>query len=225
MTLKERPTLTPFWVPCYSRSESHAMTHTRIVVRQRRTTSRASGRFGGPCFLGGTHSRTNCHNAVMSWRWLLFDYADPHLPLSFWRRIRISWRTLPVWKLPKELRRGRYWLGLALVPPAVLPMVALAAGLPPWMFFVLFMLFYWVWFSVAYGVCCRKEHFFRIRLEGFNCCANCGYWLRGLNENSTRCPECGSGQPEFPERPPSTSYLRQTRFRLAWLKDKLRKGE
>ncbi len=29
------------------------------------------------------------------------------------------------------------------------------------------------------------------RGQGFDVCAKCGYWLRGLGEDVKRCPECG----------------------------------
>lgn len=29
---------------------------------------------------------------------------------------------------------------------------------------------------------------------GYDVCVHCGYWLRGLDEDVKRCPECGSGR-------------------------------
>lgn len=161
----------------------------------------------------------------MSWRWLIFDYADPNLPLSFWQRMRASWRSLPIHKLPKELRRGRGLLVLATMPAGLIPILVLSAGVPAWNYFyflVPFLLIYWVWFSVAYGVCCRKEHYYRLRLQGFNCCGYCGYWLRGLEEKNSVCPECGHEQAALLESAGS-GFISQTRFRFAWLKDRFLK--
>jgi rubrerythrin len=43
-----------------------------------------------------------------------------------------------------------------------------------------------------YGITCRREHYHRIRLEGFDVCTRCGYWLRGLGDDVRQCPECGA---------------------------------
>lgn len=37
------------------------------------------------------------------------------------------------------------------------------------------------------------------RLHGYDVCANCGYWLRGLGEDIHRCPECGTSREKMPE--------------------------
>ncbi len=29
---------------------------------------------------------------------------------------------------------------------------------------------------------------------GYHVCVRCGYWLRGLDESITQCPECGTGR-------------------------------
>ena len=31
-----------------------------------------------------------------------------------------------------------------------------------------------------------------MRRRGFDLCTRCGYWLKGLGPDQTRCPECGA---------------------------------
>ena len=46
----------------------------------------------------------------------------------------------------------------------------------------------------------RNKRRFReaMRRRGFELCPECGYWLKGLGDDSTRCPECGSPRTEMP---------------------------
>ncbi len=37
-----------------------------------------------------------------------------------------------------------------------------------------------------------------LRQRGHDVCLKCGYWLRGLNENISRCPECGRQRETIP---------------------------
>jgi len=41
----------------------------------------------------------------------------------------------------------------------------------------------------------REMHAAMVR-RGFEICPSCGYWLKGLREDSTRCPECGEQRPQ-----------------------------
>ena len=145
----------------------------------------------------------------MSWRWLIFDYADSELPLTFWQRMRIGWRTVPIWKLPKGARRGRALFALMIAAPLFLkyPILygylnavggATAANLSQWLWImgIVYILFLWPWFCVAYGWTCRREHRYRVRLAGYDICLNCGYWLRGLDDSVGNCPECGAEREE-----------------------------
>jgi rubrerythrin len=38
----------------------------------------------------------------------------------------------------------------------------------------------------------RREMREAMARRGFEICPSCGYWLKGLREDSTRCPECGA---------------------------------
>jgi hypothetical protein len=36
------------------------------------------------------------------------------------------------------------------------------------------------------------------RKHGFDVCADCGYWLRGLGDDTAHCPECGAKREPLP---------------------------
>ena len=135
----------------------------------------------------------------MNWRWLMFDYADPDLPLTLWGRIKVAWRPIPIWKLPQSMRRGRLLFLLAVVPVLVAPVLLLTL-LVSWTDsnhgLLLLLLFLWlpgswIWCCLVSGVVGRSEYIHRLRLEGFDVCLKCGYWLKGLSEDVKQCPECG----------------------------------
>ena len=56
----------------------------------------------------------------------------------------------------------------------------------------------WIWGCLLYGLVSRPEHYHRIRLEGFDICLKCGYWLRGLGDEIRNCPECGTKREPMP---------------------------
>ena len=144
----------------------------------------------------------------MNLRWLLFDYADPALPLSFWKRQKLAWRPIPIWKLPKAVSRTRLLFALGIVLPGIvfLPLFNIAAaevafsltGVGLFVPLLLFVPIVWTWGCLLYGLVSRPEHYHRIRLEGFDICLKCGYWLRGLGDEITNCPECGTMREAMP---------------------------
>ena len=146
----------------------------------------------------------------MNLRWLLFDYADPHLPLSFWKRAKLAWRRVPILKLPVSLRWRRivFGFGTALPGVVVLPVAVLAIAnielriSRVGQFVPLLLLLaaptFWIWVCALYGFVLRTEHYHRIRLEGFDICLKCGYWLRGLGDEISNCPECGAEREPMP---------------------------
>lgn len=149
----------------------------------------------------------------MNVRWLMFDYADPALPMTFRQRLRAAFRTLPLITLPPGFLLARVKFTGAIAPMLFVPHLGLFLLLPMQpavlrLYAVLVFLWvpvFWIWSCFAYGLICRREHFHRIRLEGFDVCMGCGYWLRGLDEEVKRCPECGAAReamppPQAPER-------------------------
>ncbi|MCH8824643.1 MAG: hypothetical protein IH984_14180 [Planctomycetes bacterium] len=145
----------------------------------------------------------------MNLRWLLFDYADPALPLSFWKRQKITWRPIPIWKMPKSLRRGRILcIAFGIAPFAIatpfMPflfnqLIRLSHNVTWYPLVVLYIAVVWSWGCFIYGLTSRTEHYYRIRLEGYDVCLGCGYWLRGLDETIRACPECGTDRIAFDE--------------------------
>ena len=144
----------------------------------------------------------------MNLRWLLFDYADPDLPLSFWKRQKLAWRPIPIWKLPRAVRRTRIVFGLGVALPGIvfLPLFNLAvaevdlfsSGVGLFVLLLVFAPTLWIWGCLLYGLVSRPEHYHRIRLEGFDVCLKCGYWLRGLGDEIMNCPECGTKREPMP---------------------------
>lgn len=145
----------------------------------------------------------------MNLRWLFLDFADPSLPLSFRNRMKILWHPIPVWKMPQPLRRGRIVFSLLIPAPLLLALLfysyssQLLHNLSLWsgllQMLIPFTLVYWIWGCLIYGLFLRHEHYYRIRLEGFDVCLDCGYWLRGLDETIKACPECGTERKVFDE--------------------------
>ena len=140
----------------------------------------------------------------MNLRWLLFDYADPALQLSFRKRMKIQWRRVPFKEMPRSMVRKR----LLCAAVAALPMIAALIlkqyliiqlivnnQMSMWLFSAMsagFILMSWIWISIVSGLFLRPECYYRMRLEGYDVCLGCGYWLRGLDESIKKCPECGS---------------------------------
>ena len=138
----------------------------------------------------------------MNWRWLMFDYADPDLPLTLWERIKVAWRPIPIWKLPHSARRGRLLSVRAIMPVCfvtILSMTLLISWIGPNLYGLRLLLLFlllaipgsWIGCCLVFGVVGRSEYIHRLRLEGFDVCLKCGYWLKGLSEDVKQCPECG----------------------------------
>ena len=48
----------------------------------------------------------------------------------------------------------------------------------------------------------NRQPFLRsLRDFGYEVCPYCGYWLRGLDQSVTKCPECGSQREPMPDLP------------------------
>ena len=141
----------------------------------------------------------------MNLRWLLFDYADPALQLSFRQRMKIQFRRVPIRELSGSMMRRRIAGGLLIALPLMaMPMLVMYLGFQSttknqevgiWLFPAMMaplIIANWIWISLAGGLIFRREYYYRIRLEGYDLCLGCGYWLRGLDDSTKKCPECGS---------------------------------
>jgi hypothetical protein len=136
--------------------------------------------------------------------WLLFQYAPLDLKLS---------------RAQKREARQRTWRTYQSTPSALLLSLATATFLGlvfAGAIYVLdrvtsnyYNLFGFVTTLVMIGVAWvtnafvgrwlyGKAHYQALREMGFDVCANCGYWLRGLDDNVRQCPECGAAREPLP---------------------------
>lgn len=140
----------------------------------------------------------------MNLRWLLFDYADPSLPLSFRQRAKIQLRRVPMRDLPNSIVRRRILCAVVTVIPMIVTIIlkqylifqlTVSNQMNMWLIlamYAVFIILSWIWICITYGIFLRSEYYFRMRLEGFDVCLGCGYWLRGLDGTIKACPECGT---------------------------------
>lgn len=47
-------------------------------------------------------------------------------------------------------------------------------------------------FALRFGY--ESDLFWLLRMDGYNICPKCGHWLKGMDETSRYCPECGADQ-------------------------------
>jgi len=140
---------------------------------------------------------------AMKWRWLVFDYVDPELPISWKDRLRLGWGKSRVKRLPARLTRGIWSVAIAV------PLVLAAYGIlfkliQPWImdwpsgwlitltFGLPIPLLAWAVAAFLWGVTGRRANLYRIRDAGHNICLECGYWLDKLPASVQACPECGA---------------------------------
>lgn len=143
----------------------------------------------------------------MSWRWLILDFADPNLPLTFRQRLKINMRLIWIGRLPRKVRNGRsvfalmMFVGYALILPATCRWFAQqvgTSGISLGLLAAFLFAFCWVWCIVSLGLSCRREFRYRTRLQGFEVCIGCGYWFRGLEDAVRQCPGCGAARETMP---------------------------
>jgi hypothetical protein len=136
---------------------------------------------------------------MMKLGWLLFQYAPPDLKLSraqkrearqrTWRLYRTTLSSLVICLGTATLLGVVYGAALMLVDR-----VYLGRLYPVVVVFGPLLVVALTWASIAfagrwiYG----KAHYEALREMGFEVCANCGYWLRGLGDDVAYCPECGA---------------------------------
>jgi hypothetical protein len=143
----------------------------------------------------------------MNWRWLIMDYVPPELALTrderraFRTRMRdlnlaTSWR--------KEVfgflcSAGPFivgwWIAVQWIRPSN---PALGAVVTPLLGAILTLAGVWIVLTYARASFRRRGIHAALRDLGYDTCAACGYWLRGLDEGVDRCPECGA--PRAPAR-------------------------
>jgi hypothetical protein len=141
----------------------------------------------------------------MNLRWLVFDYVDPALEIDVRerRKIRAAARRRVVGASAEVHSRGvvPWW------PRIIAPMIpATAMGIAFVLFFMksqkmwwdilwvmaLQLLLSWLLLAVVARWTWRPAVWMALRDAGHHVCLHCGYWLRGLDDNVKRCPECGA---------------------------------
>lgn len=150
----------------------------------------------------------------MNWRWLFLDFVPPEIPLSTRERREVRRRAQ---KLLKEMAARhpfnpfvvlRSWLPLiavllAILSPTVLlfaqhwvnmavfndPTPSMSVMLAEFAFMAVLM---WVISSFVGALLWRPHVLEAVREQGFELCPKCGYWLRDLPDETTKCPECGA---------------------------------
>ncbi|MCH7573388.1 MAG: hypothetical protein IH891_10795 [Planctomycetes bacterium] len=67
----------------------------------------------------------------------------------------------------------------------------------------------WIFAGVVYFSHClifsplsERRTYEILRQSGYDVCAPCGYWLKGLEDATDRCPECGTKRETLPEPTP-----------------------
>lgn len=123
----------------------------------------------------------------------IFDwfYSDGDLPLTNKQRREIRRSAWKLWM--------RRWRNKTLYLIIVLLYIGVTAAIA-WhvdtvqqlaLFFMietgLWFLVFWIIRQVSVAPLGRRL----IRERGIDVCLRCGYWLRGLGEDVTKCPECG----------------------------------
>lgn len=147
----------------------------------------------------------------MNWRWLIYDHIPPELkvPKAHRREIR------------KEVQNS---LNIFSSTPRAL--MGLCIGIAVFLFLLFGFLiaidyidshypsFYHPYLNIALlmiiGNCVfaglfrslyQKKTYQLLRQSGYDICLQCGYWLKGLNEATTSCPECGTTREPLPQAP------------------------
>ena len=136
----------------------------------------------------------------MNLRWLLGNFTDPQYKLSRRDQHRLSKAAHK-----KYLSWRRFWgfsllvvtvpFGLAFVYgiPAVLGWLGLSGQTPAhtWAFAIVCFLV-WPYSAWVYRTLYIKPVRRAMRDHGYDLCIGCGYELRGLGDEITKCPECGA---------------------------------
>lgn len=146
----------------------------------------------------------------MSWLWP--EYVNHELPLTRQERKAIhrdAWRLWGAnrWNIALYLTLPGFYLLTVFFAGDVGGWVATLIGGGGWVHklfragapFALFVICF-----VAGGAVLQRARFapcaYRAtRRHGYDVCVRCGYWLRGLDDDTKHCPECGSAREPVPE--------------------------
>ena len=136
----------------------------------------------------------------MNLRWLFGNFADPQYGLDPRRQRDLSNRAheghMPrtvflLWTI------GALVLPFALIFKFVLPAVLAWFGfegqtMPFLIGAAIVLLLFWVWAAWVYNFIYARPVRRAMRERGYDVCVSCGYRLEGLDDDISRCPECGA---------------------------------
>ena len=139
----------------------------------------------------------------MNWRWLLLDYTDPALPLTRQDRRAVWWKAQELSRGLKHSASGPHAPRIVRLVHPLMPAAGLLLGQ-----ITFSVMLRGVWFAGALGIAIgatlswvamtylgkwiwRPHVNQALREMGYDVCGWCGYWLRGLDDSTQKCPECG----------------------------------
>ena len=148
------------------------------------------------------------NDGVRSLRWLIFDYVDPELKLSAPERRAVRREA----RQHVRPNRRSFLLGILIIAPLLAFYIwgvihyggrYLTDVWPVANTFIRVVLVYaalWIVAAWLGRIMYRPFVLRAVRDRGYDVCLNCGYWLRGLedDEKSSRCPECGKKREPWP---------------------------
>ena len=139
----------------------------------------------------------------MSWIWP--DYVQRELPLTPQERKAVhreAWKLwwANKWNLILYLALPAFYLLTVFSASDVGGRLATLIGVGGWIHrlfragapFVLFVACFVVGGAVLQRLRFAPCVYRALRYHGYEVCARCGYWLRGLGNDILRCPECGT---------------------------------
>ncbi len=146
----------------------------------------------------------------MNWRWLLLDYVPPELALTPEQRKAVTKRMYQL----RHFSRRIMWVLFGFGPLAGLTLPYLSfrvldswlptVGLPGGWSRLIAAIAPLLVFAIAYEFLLARLYVGpmrqALREAGHDICLSCGYWLRGLDEDIPRCPECGTLREPLPEQ-------------------------
>ena len=126
----------------------------------------------------------------MNCRWLIFDYIDPEIGLTPQQRREVNRMAMSRYYGVQPSQSQRIML---LVPVIGLGILQLFRP-PMWLLLSLVGACVVVAFVIT-AISWRRRYapvtWMALREFGVDVCPHCGYWLRGLSDDATHCPECG----------------------------------
>lgn len=142
------------------------------------------------------------HSAPVNWRWIFFDFIPPDVDLDADTRRRVKrsvrWGDVRLRGWPGA-RRHLIVAGVLVANYFAYESFLYVAG-RRWMipFFIGLMAVNYIIGLAVYAPARARLTYQELRRQGLDVCPTCGYWLHGLAETATTCPECGKKRAALP---------------------------